>query len=205
MFVFYYFMSQQQYGGFYYPERFIGEPGPEQMAAHIIDVYSFKNLFWYSANEQYLVPAGKLQRVLSVDLGTLLPEISDLVSEEARKKAHRRDPKNDENLKWRGAFKLPESLRHLNKYFVSVFKTRKENISYSFAPRKDAITLERPLEFHIIEYLAENQKIVAIHSEKVLVWAQRRKNTNIPAGDFGLRYLDNVLLWNKSGFNPLKS
>ncbi len=153
-----FYMAEGKYNGFYLPERFIGNPRPEQMASHLIEIYSFKDFFWHQRTAQYLVPGGMLQKIISVDLGTLLPEIAETANAEERHKSHRKQ-RDLETLKGSKSFRLPESLRSLEQYIVSKFEIKEDDISYSFDLRKEAITLERPLEFHITEYLRESNKI----------------------------------------------
>ena len=180
-------MAEGKYTGFYLPERFIGNPRSEQMASHLIEIYSFKDLFWHQRTAQYLVPGGMLQKIISLDFGTLLPEIAETANVEERQKPHRKQH-NLENLKGSKSFRLPESLRSLERYIVSKFEIKEDDVSYSFDLRKESITLERPLEFHITEYLRENKKVIVSSRQKALVWARKRRNSKIPAGDFDLRY-----------------
>lgn len=194
-------MSKQRYNGFYLSESYVSSsPKPEQIASQILQIYSFKNHFWRSVDEQYLVPAGESHQIFSVDLGAMLSDIIETVDSEERHKSHRKYPQ-EENLKGSRKFRLPKSSRYLEQYITSKFRIQEDNISYSFDLRKEAITLKQPLEFHVTEYLAENKKIVEISREKVLVWAKKWKNSNIPAGDFDLRYLNNTLFLNKSYFS----
>lgn len=192
-------MSKQRYNGSYLPERYIANPRPEQVASHILQIYSFKDLFWHAPNKQYLVPAGRLHNILSVDLGAVLPDMAEIVNAAEHHKSRKKYPK-EENLKGSRKFRLPEAFRYLDPYIISAFEIQDDSIFYSFDLRKEAIDLNSPLEFHITEYLAENKEIVAISREKVLVWAKKWKNRNVPAGDFELRYFDSALFKTKSDF-----
>jgi len=182
-------MSHKTYSGFYLPERYISKARPEQIAAQIIQVYSFEEVSWRTLhdNKQYLVPAGKKNEILSVDLGAVLPGILDIVNAERCKL--RKKNKMEENLKGSRKFRLPDSLRYLDSYIISEFKVQEDALSYSFNLHPESITLQRPLEFRIIEYLAENKEFIAVSSEKIFVWAERWENSNIPTNNCGLWYV----------------
>lgn len=182
-------MSHRTYSGFYLPERYIDKPRPEQIAAQIIQVYSFEDLSWRTLHDhkQYLIPKGKKHEVLSVDLGAVLPGTLDIVNAE-RLKSHKKN-KIEEDPNGSIKFRLPDSLRYLEQYIISEFIVQKDSVSYSFTLRPESITLQRPLEFRIIEYLVENKEFIGISSEKVFVWAERWRNSAIPTTNSGLCYV----------------
>ena len=195
-------MSSERYDGFYIPERYISRSRPEQIAAHIIEVYSFVDHSWRSWNAQYLIPRGNLQRILSVDLGKLLPELAEKVHAEGQYSSRRKN--REESLTGNRKFKLPEAWRNLERYIISAFETHEDGIQYSFSLRKDEITLEKPLEFQIINYLADNKEIIAVSREKAVILAKRWKDTTIPIGDFKLRYIPGAVDFGSDKKNDAK-
>ncbi|MDP3698923.1 MAG: hypothetical protein Q8R47_05015 [Nanoarchaeota archaeon] len=191
-------MAEGKYTGFYLAERHLSRPRPEQISAQIIEIYSFEKLFWHSPGKEHLIPAGRRQRVLTVDIGALLPGIVEAQNAKERYKLHKKYPK-EEGMEGSRKLRLPNSLQNLEHYIISSFEFHKDDVYYHFTLREEAITLERPLEIYITEYLAENKELVAFSREKIQAWAKKWRNTSFPLNDdFELRHFNTSLPLSKA-------
>ena len=162
------------------------------MASHLIEIYSFKDFFWHSPDKEYLLPAGRRQRILTMDLGALLPDVAEVLNTTDQHKPRKKYSKED-NLKGSRKLRLPQSLHNLEAYMISTFEFHDEEVYYYFTLRKDAITVKQPLEIYITEYLADNKELVSFSREKIQVWAKKWRNTNLPLKNFELRYFETSL------------
>ncbi|HLD39922.1 MAG TPA: hypothetical protein VJB13_02170 [Candidatus Nanoarchaeia archaeon] len=198
-------MAEKKYTGFYLAERHFRKPQAEQISAQIIEVYSFENQFWHSPDKEHLIPAGRRQRLLTIDLGTLLPGISESLNARERHKQHKKYPR-EENIAGSRKLRLPDSLHHLEHYTISSFEVHEDDVYYYFMLRPEAITLELPLEIYITEYLMENKELLSFNREKIQVWTKKWKNSPFPQpDDFELRHFDTSLPLYKSNSSPKKS
>ncbi|GEM_PF-4250108 len=197
-------MTEGKYTGFYFAERHLSNPQPEQISAQIIEIYSFENLFWHASDKEYFIPAGRRQRILTMDIGALLPDVADLLN---IKEPHRSRKKYfiEDGLQGSRKLRLPEALHNLEQYIISTFEFHEDNVHYYFALRPEAITLERPLEIYITEYLTENKELISFSREKIQVWTKKWNNTDLPRDDFELRHFDTSLPFSKPTLTSKKS
>lgn len=156
-----------RYTGFCHPAGVRGNKrAPEQLGGHIIEVYAIEPLRWHS-RKNYLVPAGMLKLVYKADLGDALLEMAEKQ-------------------------KLSKSFGAAEEYLETRLERRQGDVYYDFNIRREAISLERPLEYHITCYLAVEERMEKMSEERAIVFARPGKDGK-PSGSVQIRYFKNNL------------
>lgn len=167
-------MEPHLYSGHYAPAIVKGDQRTaEQQVGHKVDVYQFGNLQWVSWNDKFMQPAGKLEKVFSVDLGELAAELYKL--------------RNPGRSLERSKIILPPQFQHIAEYLTLEARRHDHSLWYSFDVNRDAVSLERPLEYRITQYALVDNELIELQDFWIMVQARRDKKSKKPLGSFSLR------------------
>lgn len=163
------------YSGHYAAETLKGsERNAEQLVGHIVEVYQFGNLHWHRWDDQFLQPAGISEKVYEIDFGELVAELD--IQEYVRRKRNSR----------RAQLFLPPRFQPMKGYLSLELQRQDGDIWYGFDIKRNAISLERPLEYRITEYSSVDYERIDERKVKVITLARRVGNSVDLAGSFRL-------------------
>ena len=172
------------YAGRYAPEQRQGTKRiPEQQVGYQLKVFSYIDLFWHPRREQ-IVPGGMLREIFHADVGELVsnfvfsfapPDGFSYVDGKARFPSKKSPREKD--------FLLPAELREIEQYARLVLVARKHEFIYNLKLAKDAISIERPLEYLITQYSSIDSKMKEKETERVVPWFKKKNGENLPHPD----------------------
>ena len=153
---------------------------PAEISGHELEVFAYTDVSWHLRKNIYVVPGGKLQKILHADLGDL---ISDFVENSfppygfsyTHGKARFPNNINKERI-----FLLPAELREIEQYADLVLNNRRKELLYNFKLKKDIIMVEHPLEFRITEYHSVGGKRIAKIQESVIPRFIKKRGATLP-------------------------
>lgn len=167
-------MTDYHYSGHYAPEILKGsERTAEQLEGHMVEVYQFGNLHWRPWDSDFLQPAGMLQLVYAVDFGELAAEMN------IRDHVLGKKTEQDKLI-------LPERFQMMRDYLCYYIERQGREIRYGFDVRRNAVSLERPLEYRITQYKSVDNQQVDQRRLKIITLARRIENSLELAGSFRL-------------------
>jgi hypothetical protein len=147
-----------------------------RLSAHKIDVYLVNNPTWVKKGE-FLVPKGSLESVLSLDFGS---EIENACKQEEKMNEEIGKITIDlgdgtivEGKRVRKSQYIGEKDKRIipNDFLTIEFNSseydKSEDFFYNFRINKSAISIERPLEYHITRYLKFDNILVDEENEFV--------------------------------------
>lgn len=162
-------------------DRFPPSEPHNRLVAHTISVYEIPDVRWVPHGKKLLVPIGSLEHKVTVDMGNVLVQMAGkeaFVEEEIARNVLQQLP-DGTFIRGTTYRRVPreETLSQLQEYVIINLR---ENGSYSFALRKDVISIEKPLEFEVTKYIRIDGEMIEEERKRVQAAFQRSRFGDYP-------------------------
>lgn len=165
-------MTDYLYSGHYAPEIVKGNTRTvEQLLGHKVRVFQYGNLSWHAWDNDFLRPGGFLEKLCEVDFGEMASELD--VREHI---LGRKGPQ--------AKVSLPPRYQYLKDFFNMGLERRGQDFWYGFDICRNALSVERPLEFHITQYAFVGDQLINEERQNIIMLVRRKENTFEPIGDY---------------------